>query len=130
MILPLQLRHDPAARQAAEAWFLTGNDPARWLDELARSGLAEVETRLFIIRAHASRITHVSRRSRTEADHAPITGLLIVPAPGHAPCCPPAGIPCRFLAGRLYVPVDAVLHPPVTDAELRELCPWPIAFFH
>src|SRR4051794_599394 len=49
MILPLQLRHDPAPRHAAEAWFLTGNDPARWLDELAHCGLAEVETRLFLI---------------------------------------------------------------------------------
>lgn len=128
MIVPLQLRHDPAARHPAGAWFLTGNDPAHWIEELAHCGLAEVETRLFLI----------SRQSKPSASHnSPITnhqslvtGLLIIPGPGHTPSRPPAGIPCRLLAGRIYVPTDAVLSPPATDAELRELCPWPITFLH
>jgi hypothetical protein len=49
MNLTLQLRHEPAAQQAADAWFINGNDPARWLDELARTGLSQTETRLFVI---------------------------------------------------------------------------------
>lgn len=122
MILPLQLRHDPAARQTADAWFFGGDDPVRWLDELARSGLAETETRLFIISADGeSRIT----------DHAScVRGLLAIPASGTTTISAPAAIPLRLLAGRLFIPADAILYPPITDAEIRELCRWPIAFLH
>jgi hypothetical protein len=121
MILTIQLRHEPAAQHAADAWFVNGNDPARWLDELARSGLAQTETRLFVVTQYATRNTqHASG----------ITGLLVVPGSNCAASRPPAGIPCRLLAGRLFIPADAALHPPVTDAEIRELCPWPIAFLH
>jgi tetratricopeptide (TPR) repeat protein len=45
-----------------------------------------------------------------------------------ATCGP--GLPCKLIAGRLYVPADAVLHPPVTDEEVRGLCPLPVTFFH
>jgi len=37
---------------------------------------------------------------------------------------------CRVIAGRLFVPTDAVVHPPITDAELVAICPLPVAFFH
>ncbi len=136
MIVPLQLRHDPAARHPAQAWFLTGNDPARWLEELAHCGLAEVETRLFLITGggdtqHATSNTDLSAQALLpKEDHLPISGLLIIPGPGHTPSRPPAGIPCGLLAGRIYVPTDAVLYPPATDAELRELSPSPITFLH
>jgi tetratricopeptide (TPR) repeat protein len=114
MTLTLQLRHDPAVQHPADAWFINGNDPARWLDELAHSGLAQTETRLFVVTQHATRIT----------------GLLVVPSSNCAASDSPAAIPCRLLAGRLFVPADAALDPPVTEAEIRELCPWPIAFLH
>lgn len=42
----------------------------------------------------------------------------------------PLGLACKILADRLYVPVDAVLHPPVTDAEIRALFPLSVNFFH
>src|SRR5690349_9140682 len=122
MNLILKLRHEPAAQHVADAWFINGNDPTRWLDELARTGLAQTETRLHVISApNASRITHHASR---------VSGLLVVPGAGSAPSPSPAAIPCRLLAGRLFIPADAVLHPPVTEAEIRELCPWPIAFLH
>jgi tetratricopeptide (TPR) repeat protein len=114
MNLTLQLRQEPAAQQATDAWFINGNDPIRWLDELAHSGLAQAETRLFVITEHATRIT----------------GLLVVPSSHPGAPSSPACIPCRLLAGRLFIPADAVLHPPVTEAEIRELCPWPLAFLH
>jgi MoxR-vWA-beta-propeller ternary system domain bpX3 len=115
MILPLQLRHDPAAGPSADAWFFSGDDPDRWLDELARSGLAEAETRLFTI---------------TGPNQSPIAGILVIPGVESKTSIPPAAIPLRLLAGRLFIPSDAALDPPVTDAEIRELCPRPIAFFH
>lgn len=156
MIVPLQLRHDPAARHNAEAWFLTGNDTARWLDELAHSGLAQTETQLFIISKHSvlplpkgegadegpgaigKSADHVVAEEQLGSldpspitdHHSPISGLLVIPGPNGTITSSPAGIPCRLLAGRLYVPVEAVLHPPVTDPELQQLCLGPIAFFH
>jgi tetratricopeptide (TPR) repeat protein len=121
MTLTLQLRHDPAVQHPADAWFINGNHPARWLDELARSGLAQTETRLFVVTRHATCNTQHATR---------IAGLLVVPGSNCAASDSPAAIPCRLLAGRLFVPADAALHPPVTEAEIRELCPWPIAFLH
>jgi MoxR-vWA-beta-propeller ternary system domain bpX3 len=121
MILTLQLRHEPAAQHAADAWFINGNDPDRWLDELARAGFAQTDTRLFVITQHAARDTQHATR---------VTGLLVVPGSDSRPHGSPAAIPCRLLAGRLFIPADATLHPPVTDTEIRELCPWPIAFLH
>jgi tetratricopeptide (TPR) repeat protein len=121
MNLPLQLRHAPAAQHPADAWFINGNDPARWLDELARSNLAQTETRLFVITQYAIRNTqHESR----------VAGILVVPGSHSSASNSPAAIPCRLVASRLFIPSDAILHPPVTDAEIRELCPWPIAFLH
>lgn len=116
MILPLQLRHDASADAPAAAWFLPGDSTERWLAELARGGLAELGTRLFVV-------------PRSVADRTP-AGLLVVPAAGSRPDSQPRGIACRLIAGRLFVPVDAALFPPVTDAELRALCPLPVAFWH
>ena len=122
MILTLQLRHQAPPQHAADAWFINGNEPARWLDELARSGLAQTETRLFVISA--------SNQSRITQHESRIAGLLVVPGTNSAPSAAPAAIPCRLLAGRLLIPSDAALHPPLTEPEIRELCPWPIAFLH
>jgi tetratricopeptide (TPR) repeat protein len=35
-----------------------------------------------------------------------------------------------LIAGRLFVPFDAALEPPITDAELRNACGLPVSFFH
>jgi tetratricopeptide (TPR) repeat protein len=126
MILTLQLRHEPAARHAADAWFINGNDPAHWLDELARCGLAQTETRLFVI----SQEPLTPALSASDGEREQISGLLVVPGSGFTVSPSPAAIPCRLLAGRLFVPADATLDPPVTEAEIRELCPWPITFLH
>src|SRR5262245_7071141 len=108
MILPLQLRHREALDAAPSAWFLPGDSAERWLAELARCGLANGDTRLFVVPK--------SVESRAPA------GLLVVPARADAPTRPPAGIGCRLIAGRLFVPADAVLHPPITDSEVQALC--------
>src|SRR5215471_12990143 len=114
MILTLQLRHEPAAQHAADAWFINGNNSARWLDELARCGLAQTETRLFVI----SREPLTPTLSPSDWEREQISGLLVVPGSGSAPSPSPAAIPCRLLAGRLFIPADAALHPPVTEAEI------------
>ena len=116
MILPLQLRHDASLDFKPDGWFLPGDSVARWLEELSRCGLAEATTRLFVV-------------PRSVQDRTP-AGLLVVPEHTDSAAHKPRGSACRLIAGKLFVPVDAILHPPVTDAELRALCPLPISFFH
>ncbi len=116
MIHPLQLRYSPELDTTADAWFLPGNSAARWLDELVRCGLAGMEARLFVVPQ--------SVEARAPA------GLLVVPARVNSVSEQPAGIPCRLIAGRLFVPADAVLHPPVSDSEWRTLCPLAVSFLH
>lgn len=116
MILPLQLRHRAELDFKPDGWFLPGDSVARWLEELTRCGLADAPTRLFVV-------------PTSMQDRAP-AGLLVVPERADSVAPKPSGIACRLIAGRMFVPVDAVLHPPVTDAELRALCPLPISFFH
>ncbi|HLX69894.1 MAG TPA: hypothetical protein VKV04_09740, partial [Verrucomicrobiae bacterium] len=112
----LQLRHDAALESAPAAWFLPGASVERWLEELTRSGLATMETRLFVV--------PVSIEDRSPA------GLLVVPASAESVVDPPAGIACRLVGRRLFVPLDAILYPAVTDSELNQLCVLPVSFFH
>lgn len=116
MILPLQLRYDATLDAVPAGWFLPGAAADRWLAELTRCGLAEAETRLFIVTK--------SVENRATA------GLLVVPARPDALAAKPTGLACRLVAGRLFVPVDAALHPFVTEAEVRALFPLPVSFFH
>ena len=116
MILPLQLRYRNDADGLACAWFLPGASVERWLEELSHAGLANVSTRLFIVPESA--------QSPTPA------GVLAVPGRPDAAPQEPGGIPCQLIAGRLYLPLDAQLHPQVTDDELRALCALPVCFYH
>jgi len=116
LTLQLQMRTGTDPAGASAAWFLSGSSTARWLEELARTGLAEPGTRLFVV-------------PRSTADPSP-AGLLVVPdSPGSARCAP-LGLACQRIAHGLFVPLGAQLDPPVTAAELRQLCPWEVAFFH
>ncbi len=116
MIHPLQLRYAPGREAAAAAWFLPGDSAAGWLEELSRCGLADMETRLFVI-------------PKSLRDSSP-AGLLVVPDRSPSLAQMPRGTACQLLGGRLFIPIDAELHPPVTDSELRTLFPLSTSFFH
>jgi tetratricopeptide (TPR) repeat protein len=116
VIIRLQLRHEPSSNAVATAWFLPGDSAEAWLTDLGECGLADSSTRLFIV-------------PRSMSDRKP-AGALVVPSGGTSPSRRPRGIPCRVIADRLYLPAQAVLFPPVTDAEVRALCPLPLSFFH
>jgi len=116
VILPLQLHHWANSDRGPDAWFLPGTSVARWLEELSRCGLADSETQLFVV-------------PKSVSDRAP-AGLLVLPSRADAVAHQPSGLPCRRITDRLFIPLEAVLHPSVTDAELRALCPLPVSFFH
>ena len=107
----LELRYNPALDATAEAWFLPGHSPARWLDELGRCGLAVMETRLFVV-------------PHSVEDRSP-AGLLVVPGGTSAIDEQPSGLALRSLGNRLFLPVDADLHPPITNDEARAKFPLP-----
>jgi len=100
---------------APTAWFFPGASAEHWVEELGRCGLAEANTRLFVV-----------PRSTTERSAA---GLLVLPPPGLAPKETPAGVACRS-TGRLFLPLDGVLHPPITETEAQALFPLPVNFIH
>lgn len=116
MIVPLQLRHDEALEATPAAWFVPGSSPARWLEELARCGLANMETRLFAVPC--------SVQDRTPC------GVLIVPARTDPLVETPAGMACRLIGKKLYVPIDAELNPPVAESDVSGLSALPILFYH
>ena len=116
MLIALQLQLSPAPLRDVAAWFLAGKDPGRWLEELARCGLADTETRLFIV-----------AKSVTERT---VAGVLVIPPKDREPSVQPRGLPCGMIADRLFMPVDAALSPPLTDIEVKELCHFPVVFFH
>src|SRR5262245_55076252 len=75
-----------------------------------------METRLFVV-------------PRSVEDRTP-AGLLVVPGDADSVSESPAGMACRLLGDRLFVPMDAALHPPVADSELRGLSALPVSFYH
>lgn len=116
MNLPLQLRPADGVQGPVVAWFIPGSSVSHWLTCLVGAGIASRSTRLAVV------------PGRRAGD--PVAGLLALPA---GPVVESGGsgmIGCRCVAGRLHVPADAVLDPPVTDAEVRELCPAALSFLH
>ena len=98
------------------AWFLAGDDPSSWLADLLRTSAPLETARLYVI-------------PRSIGDRRPC-GALFVPA-GEAAAPPsPRAMPYGLLAGKLYIPADARLDRPVSDGELRQVCPWTIALLH
>lgn len=95
---------------------MPGADAARWLDEISRCGLGLADTRLFL----------VPRSTRELAT----AGVLVIPPRDARASGAPAGLACKFCGERLIIPCDAELYPPLTGAELRQLCLFPIVFFH
>ena len=117
MKLTLQLHYDAApAPGPVVAWFIAGADPERCVAELVVAGWANLTTRIYAV-------------PRSVADAA-LAGWLVVPGGEAPPVAPPAGMPCRCLAGKLYLPLPGRLEPPVTDDEIRALGPEPLYFWH
>lgn len=109
MNVSLTLRSGGPARPVA-AWFVPGEAPARWLEELAAWPTARRSLRL-----------HPVPRGRE--DHRPL-GALVAASDELAELAgrvSPRCLPYARVAGCLFIPVDAEFSPPVSEAELREL---------
>ncbi|HEV7406104.1 MAG TPA: hypothetical protein VGO11_24370 [Chthoniobacteraceae bacterium] len=112
----LKLKPGAAPVRPAAGVFLPGGDAAAWLAELARWAVPHEELKLFVV----PRAAH----DRTAG------GLLVLLPAGGAPPGDARGLLLGTIDGRLFLPVDAELSPPVTTAEVRELCRAEVTLFH
>src|SRR3954452_25029481 len=96
---PLALRLAPGPGPAPAAWFIPGDSAAGWIDELAGWGVSMAGLRLYVVPASVR-------------DRRPIWALGAPRAGGPVPKVSPRAQAYGRLAGRLYLPVDALLEPP------------------
>jgi hypothetical protein len=113
--MQLTLRYHPAAQRPARAAFLRGNDPAAWLRELGRWGLADGQLRCYLVPESIQSVR--------------LAGLLVVVPEGLLPAdvLEPYG---QVAGQRLYVPVRATLWPATTPEELQAGLLWPVQLLH
>jgi tetratricopeptide (TPR) repeat protein len=112
----LQLQRRDAPVREAVAWFLAGDDAAKWIEELCRWALPQETLRLFLVPRAAE-----DRRAG---------GLLVIPPAGSVRPEQPRALALGVVAGKLFLPVDAELHPPVTPEEAGALCRAAVTLFH
>lgn len=100
----IHLKYHPQPVRDTAAWFLPGQKPLEWVQEIIQWNVPQMSLRLFLIPE--------SDRNRTPR------GLLVVSdhPPKHA-----QGLPYGRIASRLYLPVEASLQPEVSQQELDQL---------
>src|SRR5262249_50355661 len=103
----LAIRYSPQPVRETAAWFLCGDEPADWLAEMAGWDVAIVDLTLYVVPKSAD-------------DLRPLGALVISSAKVRAA---PSTNVVRYgcLSGRVYLPVEATLSPPVSDSELAAL---------
>ena len=110
LTVPLSLRHAAKPVRPACAWFAPGDSPERWLAQLIASGIDSDGVQLYV--------------APTSRDDRRPSGVLIVPGADLSPeRAAPQWLHYGRQAQRLYLPIDAVIDPPVRDAELEQLLP-------
>ncbi len=97
----LAIRRADGVRRETCAWLAPGSDPRAWLDEVSAWGIPLKGLLL----------------------HALPSAALVTSVGNVAPRVSPAVLPYGCVAGRLYLPVDAVIEPPVAEDELALLLP-------
>jgi tetratricopeptide (TPR) repeat protein len=147
---PLTIRLPPSAVHAPAAWFIPGDDPQVWLEEIALWGGASASflPRPFVAQHSAPSTQHFEQTPtltlprRTGRGEKRISGVgmssmrmyvlptsladrtplgVLVLIEGKAqPTSVLRGQPYGCLGGRLYLPADAVLAVPVSEQELRQ----------
>jgi len=103
---PLGLKQTAAACHQPAAWFIPGNNPAKWLEEIARWQLPMAELLLFVV-------------PRSIQDRTP-AGVLVRLPREEKPVRTRRAVPYGCLGTKLYLPLDAAVYPPVSEKELRD----------
>ncbi len=118
MNLGLRARRAPA-RIVGDALLVPSADPAVWCEELAAQGASELP--------FAG--VRVALLARSRSDRAPVAALLLLPASVELALRARA-MPCRRVGDGLWIPADAELFPPLSDAEARALTAQQVVLIH
>jgi len=102
--VPLALLYAPDDACESTAWFVAGDDPCAWLDELAAHGVGASAVELLVVPTSVT-------------DRTPIGAVVVSRVAGGSP----HGVvtqrwSCR--ARRLYLPANGRVQPPLSDREL------------
>ncbi len=118
-MIDVELRLEPTedAQRPANAWLISGDDPARWIEEITAWKLDERKLTLFVI-------------PKSGSDLSP--GGLLVTTSGEpmTPVRPPRGLAFGSVTEGFYIPVHARLLPAMTGSELKSLKRHEVVVFH
>ncbi|MBI3099254.1 MAG: tetratricopeptide repeat protein [Planctomycetes bacterium] len=114
--VPLRLRPCERTQREAAAWFIPGDRPAAWLEEIAGWGVPTESLSLHLLPGSGS-------------DPGPCGVLVTAPA-GAVPSPSPRALPYGAIARRLHLPIDSRLDPELTDAEIQAILPGALLVFH
>lgn len=116
--LNVSLRHAGTAVHEPAAWFIAGDDPVVWLEEMSHWAISLSSARLYPL-------------PTSVRDPRPC-GALIVFLDNKIPRAELLARAEAYgcLAGKLYLPVAAHFHPGATVDELRSLLPFDLGVFH
>lgn len=103
----LNFRYTPKPLRKTVAWFLKGNSPADWLAEICQWNVPHQNLRLFLI-------------PQSVTNRVPC-GVLVVSNESTLEQATSDAIPYGQIASRLFLPVEALIQPEVTDNELQAL---------
>jgi len=112
----LELRRRDCAQRETSAWLLSGSEPADWLAELSRWRVPLEDLRCYIV-------------PRGSGDDQP-GGLLVVPPKNAVQPKDARAMALGMISGKLLLPVEAELFPPVAATEIATLCRAAVALFH
>jgi hypothetical protein len=103
----LTIRRTPLPVHKPAAWFVRGSSAGDWLDEIAQWGVPFASLTLYLV-------------PLSPADPRPL-GALVKVDRNLTLAVSPRALPYACIAGRFYLPIDAIVSPPVGDAELASL---------
>ena len=103
----MTIRYSPSPLRPPVAWLVPGSSATTWLDEICQWRVPLESLTLYPV--------------PTSADDRTAAGALVTVRGAGRPAVSPRSTPYGRVAERLYLPVDALFWPPVTDTELAEL---------
>ncbi|PSL23662.1 hypothetical protein [Chitinophaga ginsengisoli] len=113
--MELQLSYNPQTRHKTSAAFLRGHSPEQWFREINDWQIALQGLTCFLLPEHKNTVS---------------PGGLLVIFSDQVPAAGKISHPYTVINGNLYIPVDAILTPALSPAEMEELLIWDVQVFH
>lgn len=113
---PIVLQHCNNAQRPACAWMIAGGDTSRWLSEITRWHVDESALKLYLL-----------PQSR---DNLSPSGLLVLGPNLSELSVRPAAIGYGLIGESIYIPIESILSPAMSEQELKALSRYDLLLFH